>query len=427
MPLDSIVMPYKDNCKVEGEVITKIKIARLYFAHRQKQSAIAKSISCHKNTVNTVIRLCKDHATEESLHLLRGTEKIHTNDLLLFDFLKHGSRAPRSHSRSLTGDDEQFIVDKHEDLHYGVKRMFRHLKRQGYDMNTYTIGKIKGVYNRNKLLAKKVRTVNGERRNLYNYSSIGAFEELQYDTKHIADEHALPKDIYDLFKKNNELPNYQWTIVDAKTKTRFLAWSYELSSFFGFMFLILVTMWLRAHMIRERINCQIDGGSEFCSASKRKLKEWNKKLFVFNVLCKDTGGSKWKQNLVERTHRIDDEEFYCPRGTFMKTKKDFFREASFWNPYYNDRPSEGIGLEGISPREKCEKVGLTNAKSICSFPAVILEDLFPYFQTFLFDFQKSQNVLTYYQILRCIINSWYNLYREKESRAPPLQYIKICP
>jgi len=32
MTCKSIVMPYKDNCKVEGEVITRLKIARHYFA-----------------------------------------------------------------------------------------------------------------------------------------------------------------------------------------------------------------------------------------------------------------------------------------------------------------------------------------------------------------------------------------------------------
>ena len=47
------------------------------------------------------------------------------------------------------------------------------------------------------------------------------------------------------------LPKYQWTIVDAKTKTRFLAWSYTLTSFYGLKFLQTVVLWLRAHNIRS--------------------------------------------------------------------------------------------------------------------------------------------------------------------------------
>lgn len=117
------------------------------------------------------------------------------------------------------------------------KRIFRHLKRQGYDTeNIYTLGKIKGVYKRKKLKRKKVRTANGERRALYNYEEIGAFEYLQYDTKKVTDKHALPLEIYSKFKEKDYLPEYQWTIIDAKTKTKFLAWSYSLSSFFGLKF-----------------------------------------------------------------------------------------------------------------------------------------------------------------------------------------------
>jgi len=150
--------------------------------------------------------------------------------------------------------------------------MFKHLKRQGYDIqNTYTLSKIKGVYKRNDLKTKKIKTTNGERRALYNYDEIEAFEYLQYDVKYILDKHSLPKEIYQLFKYYPWLPKFQWTVTDAKTKTRFLAWSYSLDSFFGFKFLELVICWLRAYNIRVRIQTQIDGGPEMCSGSKRKL------------------------------------------------------------------------------------------------------------------------------------------------------------
>ncbi len=56
MPLDSIVMHYKQNCKIEGEVITKLKVARLYFSGRKTQKEIAENIGCHYNTVNNIIQ-----------------------------------------------------------------------------------------------------------------------------------------------------------------------------------------------------------------------------------------------------------------------------------------------------------------------------------------------------------------------------------
>ena len=80
-------------------------------------------------------------------------------------------------------------------------------------------------------------------------------------------------------------------------------------------------------------------------------------------------------------------------------------EGQFWIKYYNHRPSDSIGLNGISPKEKLEQLGVLNAEKICNFPCLILED---FFQPFMLFFnteanqkklgQKSQNVLTYYQM-----------------------------
>ncbi|PIY78824.1 MAG: hypothetical protein COY82_00425 [Parcubacteria group bacterium CG_4_10_14_0_8_um_filter_35_7] len=232
-------MSYKENCKVEGEVITKLKIARDYFCHKKKQKNIAKNIHCHYNTIGNIIRKCKIYASDEASYYLKNNTKIPTNKLNLFDFLKSNPRRPKSNKRCLVDEKENLILKKHEELNHGPKRLFKHLRRQGYDTkNVYTLGKIKGVYKRNKLKTKKIRTFNGERRPLYNYEEIGAFQYLQYDTKEIADRHSLPKEIYNKFKYG-KLLKYQWTITDAKTKTRFLAWSYSLSSFFGFKFLEL--------------------------------------------------------------------------------------------------------------------------------------------------------------------------------------------
>jgi len=76
--------------------------------------------------------------------------------------------------------------------------MHRHLKKQGYDVKTlYTLGNIKGVYKRHEFKNKKIRTANGERRALYDYDIIAAFEYCQYDVKVIADKHSLPIKIYE--------------------------------------------------------------------------------------------------------------------------------------------------------------------------------------------------------------------------------------
>lgn len=394
MSLELILMPYKENCKIEGEVLTRIKIARMHLSSGIKQKELAQIWKCSKNTINSIVGSCRSAPIEATVYL-KSSLHIPSEHMHLFNFLKHESRKPKSNKRCLAENEENILSSKHFKWSYGPKRMFKHLKRQGFDMNVYTLAKIKGFYKRRRWKVKKVRTANGERRALYDYDKIEAFEFMQYDTKEITDMHALPWSIYQKFKTNPELPVFQWTIVDAKTKIRFLAWSHSLNSYYGMKFLEFVIVWLRSHNVRTKINVQFDGGAEFCSASERKTASWNEYFARYDAFVYDTGGAKWKQNIVERTHRIDDEEFYCPKGEIINCKKDFLIEAQDWIIYYNNRTSDGIGLDGISPKEKLQKLGYVNADAICNFPCFILEDYWVPFTKF-FEVEKSQNVLTHY-------------------------------
>ncbi len=417
MSLNSIVMSYKENCKAEGEIMTKFKIAKMYFTDKIEQLEIAKHLSCHKNTINNIILVCRNKSPDDEIweYLNSSVSHISAEKLeSLFSFFKHSSRKPKNHKLSIKSgsEDEMLIIDKFGDKKYGVRRMFHHLKREGVDIeNRFTIGKIKGVYKRLGFRSKRIRTANGERRALYDYDLIGAFEYLQYDVKVIADQHALPVDIYAKFKHSKKYPKYQWTIIDAKTRTRFLAYSYTISSFFGLSFLKYTLNWIRSHGIFTKINIQVDRGGEFYSGSKRKQITWNEELKIYNAYVYDTEGAKYKQNLVERSHRTDDEEFYCPRGNKINTKSEFMTEAQFWIIYYNTRSHTGVKMNGLSPLEKLEKIGIINAKKIINFPCIILDDLFYQFQTF-FDInigeknfsEKSQNVLTDYKFSKFLNN-----------------------
>ena len=396
MPFTSIIMSYKKNCKAEGEIMTKFKIARGYFSNDYQQKKIADSIKCHKNTVCKIIKKCKQRNSDDETWKYLNTN-IHISEEKLndlFSFLKNSSKKPKDCQLGFKedSDEEKLIIDKFNSSKYGYKRMFRHLKKQRYDVNTYTLGNIKGVYKRKKFKVKKIRTANSERRALYNYDLIAAFEYLQYDVKVIPDKHALPIDIYEKFKNSKKLPKYQWTIIDAKTRTRFLAWSYTRCSFFGFKFLEYTICWLRAHRIDTKISVQMDMGGEFYSGSKRKQKKWNEHFSKYNAYVYDTEGAKWKQNLVERSHRTDDEEFYCPRGDYINTKTEFFLEAQFWIIYFNNRSHGGIDMNGLSPKQKLKRLGIINADKICNFPCLILDDFFKPFQSF-FNIKISQKNL----------------------------------
>jgi hypothetical protein len=390
-------MSYKESCKEESVVITRIKILRMYF-NNVSCKEIALKWKCNKNTISNIIKKCS-FASNEALEYLMNNINIPSDKLYLFDFLDNKSRKPLSHSRCLSDTDSQIILDKHTATKYGAKRMYNHLKRQGYDMCVYTLAKIKGVYKRNKLKIKKKRSANGNRRDLYNYDEIEAFEFLQYDVKQVLDLKALPLDIYKKFKNNPRLPIYQWTIIDVKTRVRFLAWSHNTDSYFGFKFLEFVIVWLRSHNVYCEMNFQFDGGGEFCSASERKLGDWNEKLKKYDVTVSQTDGVKWKQNIVERSHRTDDEEFYCPRGEYINSKDDFLKEAQFWIMYFNNRSH--MGLDGLTPKEKLKISGYPNASTICNFPVLILEDYYKPLTDFfnsVFLKKSSYYVLTYYLI-----------------------------
>ena len=335
-----IIMNYKEQCKSEGEVLTRIKIVRAVLSGLT-QKEVAKQWNCNKNTVSAIMKIYRALPKEQKE--LINKKSLKYEDISKLQSFKHLSRRPRSNKRALSKEQEKIIIGKHKNTHYGPHRMYTHLKRQGYDTNIFTLSKIKGCYRRHNLTGKRVRSKNGERRPLYNYETIGAFEHLQYDVKHIVDKHALPKDIYDKFSLSKELPIYQWTVQDAKTRVRFLAYSHSLSSFFGQRFLLFVIVWLRAHGVFSKIHVQFDGGNEFCSASEKKLRIWQEFFAPYGVIVDHTRGDKKKQNLIERSHRSDDEEFYCPRGVFINTKLDFLLEAQRWNIYWNcERPHMGI-------------------------------------------------------------------------------------
>ena len=400
MPSLSIVMSYKENCKAEGHILTRFKIARLYWCDQMTQTDIAQRIQCHRNTIGQVIALCTQSASPEAWHYLRNAQHISQERLQeLFAFLEPGSRRPHRHSWQLNDQAEQYILSRHTALGYGPKRLYTTLRREGAPMAIYTLAKIKGVYKRKALVRTTVRTSNGNRRALYEYATIGAFEQLQYDTKEILDKKALPKPLYDFFQKHHSIPNYQWTIIDAKTRTRFLAWSHTRSSWYGATFLFFVICWLRAHGVWYHIHAQMDGGAEFCSASPKKLAVWNTLFAPFNASVSQTDGVKWKQNLVERSHRDDDQEFYVPRGQRMTSKTTFRIEAQQWLLYWNtQRSHSGIDMNGHTPQERLHQLGLHQAHKISHFPVIVLDDLFHplHVLSTILDPQDAQNVLTYY-------------------------------
>jgi len=117
-----------------------------------------------------------------------------------------------------------------------------------------------------------------------------------------------------------------------------MAYSHNLNSEFGLRYLLFVIQFIRAKLSNygEKILIGADNGVEFCSSSERKETKWNDLLRVLNAeFYSYEPGRDIRKNLIERSHRTDDEEFFIPRGEFINDEGDFLEEARAYAFYFN--------------------------------------------------------------------------------------------
>jgi len=80
------------------------------------------------------------------------------------------------------------------------------------------------------------------------------------DVKEVVDGDTLPSDTYEhlkeLAKKN--VPLYQFTAIDIRTRIRFLAYGQQDSFNNGWAFMILIVLWVRSFGVKHHITMQTD-------------------------------------------------------------------------------------------------------------------------------------------------------------------------
>jgi len=379
-------MAYKQQIKT-NELITKVRIIRSVKKDRIPIVQAADAFSCHRNTVRNILCLFEALPEEDQIQLLTSS---FTQDALLASYgsLLNQSRKPYGHKKAANKDQEEEIrkLFKEEGLKVGSNRMFTILKRR-YDDHEQedeanvlglTPWQLRGIYKRQKLRPEKTRSSNGEVRRLYDYASLSCFEKLHYDVKYVLDQHALPENIYKLFS-HRDIPKYEWNILEAKSRFRLLAYSYQRPSEFGLRFLLFAIQYLRSSLVayEQEMSIGFDNGQEFCGGSKRKEEEWNAILSPVNAgIYSYNPHFDIRKNLIERSHLTDDEELYIPRGKYMGTKEAFMKEARDYLYYWNhQRPHSGIGMNNRTPFEMLKQSGLVGAEKLLTFPVFILEDV----------------------------------------------------
>jgi putative transposase len=172
--------------------------------------------------------------------------------------------------------------------------------------------------------------------------------------------------------------------VATRARARFTAYSYELSatgqratSGFGFLFIVCVLVWLRAHGVRDPVRIRVDNGAEFCAGSVKKLAQWNQRLRPLEAMLDPIpAGAKHLLALVENAHRSDDEYFLMIHAERCLHTLAFLTKARQWQDTWNFyRPNFGLGMKGCTPQEKLKTTKTMIHWHIILFPVLLLETI----------------------------------------------------
>jgi len=382
-------MSYK-HLKKDSQLLTKLRIIRKVLGDGWSKKDTAYSFSCHRNTVLNLVRTFnKSFSPSVQQELLKGHFSLDQLESLLAP-LKDISTKPHHHPKQATQAQEDRVGEIFSGLKVkvGPKRLLRILKRKFKDKETVSpldvslaemkLSLLKGIYKRKSLKIEKIRATGGSYRPLYDYTALSCFEKMHFDTKHLLDKKALPPAFYDYFSTHlDTIPKYEWNFIDAKSRFRFMAFSYELNTEYGLKFLLFCLQFLRTiiNNINQKITIGEDNGVEFCSGSPLKLSNWNSLLKLLNAEAY-AYNPYWdiRKNLIERSHRNDDDEWLIPRGEYIKDEESFLREAKDYWYYQNfEREHGGKGMNDRTPFEVLETSNLLGVNQLLKFPILILD------------------------------------------------------
>lgn len=387
------IMNYKTYLKNDQAIIIKLRIIKHRIVDKWEIKEVSNHYSMHRNTVTNIMNIYNSKVSLDIKEKIENNISLSSYDIKNnCNFLLPDSTKPKSHPNQASISEEKDIVNNFELLKVWAKRLKKVMKRRK-KIWKLTLAKIRWVYKRNWFKVQKVRTKNWETRSLYNYQTIWAFEDWHYDTKVLADAKSLPEHIYENLKHNKHLPLYEWNIMFVWCRVRFTAYSRWKSSTFWLQFLVLVLSHLRYHWIKWKIRMHTDWWVEFFSWSEKKQWEWNSILEQLdsNIDCYNPN---WdiRKNLIERSHRSDDEEFLIPFGHEFKTKDNFMTHAQEYNNYRNSsRSHSGHWMDWKTPKEKLLALWIHNAEKILDFKVLYLDSYFYQLQKHLdfFYFQRD--------------------------------------
>lgn len=250
--------------------------------------------------------------------------------------LKDRSKEPINQPRKTPKDMENLVVEIKNKTNFGPERICDYASDY-HGVKLYP-GTVRHILRRNKVrVTRKINYIRrSEARPVIDWYSAKPFEIVQIDLKFIRDQKALSREQIAHLDKYN-VPNYQWSSLDVNSRFKLIAYSYEKTWTNGLCFFLWVTSYLRSHGITCEIIYTVDNGEELGGKSWLKVKELRKLLSGFGCeLIQNHKGKPSENAHVERSHRTDDDEFYCLRTQLINSKEDLCEEGLKYIYYYNN-------------------------------------------------------------------------------------------
>ncbi len=347
----TITQSYQKLKKQYGEIVARELLLECYEQTGRNQSETARRMQCNRRTI--ILALTKQEQGD----------------------LKDMLHRPHSQPNQTRPEIEANVLKWRQKTKRGKKRLHKILlDEEKLSVPISTIGKI---LKRAKVpIRDKKRKHRQKNPPAYDFSSLLPFQKFQYDTKDYLDKQAIKQGLYEHVVKYG-LPQYQWTMIDVKSRMRFLAWSYELTRNNGMAFELMVRAWLAAHgLAQSEIEVQSDGGGEVGamrrqSFERNQLQWWNSLGMQRKVIRL---GHPEDDSFVERSHLTDDEEFYLPFLKVIRTEQELISRGVWWQDYYN-RLRPHSGLTDQSPYQYLKSKGYALPESLCRFPSLILDTI----------------------------------------------------
>jgi len=314
--------------------------------------AAARRFGCSRNTVRKWLRRAREGSFEEL------------------------SRAPRRSPSQTPPDREEAVASARRETGYGPHRLRDWLTSTGGPK--LSVWTIRNILKRRGLLKRKSR-----RHACYPahwaWEAREPFSLVQCDVKDVYDKGTLGTERTTHLARLN-LPRYQWTFLEGKSRLRFLAYSRGLNQDCGLAFLLICLWWVGRWKARPcgEVQIQIDWGMEFGGDNPRKVDLLNRKYFapLGARLCRYPKGRKGYNGRIERLHRSDDEEFYKPMLLDIGGPLDYLDRAFKWQAFYNlRRPHYRNGMDGSTPMQKLAALGLKLKETFALLPPVILDPI----------------------------------------------------